>query len=134
MIVASATTKPPLMPNEAKLLYRGLVRRLRQLATHQPLAATESLSGSKQQPRLSPVSKHVRELFRIPPADAAHPTVSRIATAQLAHRLLQDLAQRQELYDMDRGADVQLSTPEWTRRAAARAGLLLPKPSSSSAE
>jgi hypothetical protein len=43
-----------------------------------------------------------------------------------AARLADALSERKKLYDMDAGAEVQLSGPELTRRAAARAGLLPP--------
>jgi hypothetical protein len=42
--------------------------------------------------------------------------------------LRQDIHQRGELYMIDTGADQQLSPHEFSRRAAARAGLQLPEP------
>lgn len=46
------------------------------------------------------------------------------------YNLQLDLKERQRLYQLDRGADEQLSVHEVTRRAAARAGLQLPSTSS----
>jgi hypothetical protein len=40
--------------------------------------------------------------------------------------LLGDLKERGRLYELDAGAEVKLSPKEMSRRAAARAGLLLP--------
>lgn len=42
------------------------------------------------------------------------------------YTLRNDLAERSRLQQLDRGADVQLSPRELSRRAAARAGLQLP--------
>lgn len=43
------------------------------------------------------------------------------------HNLKQDLAERNRLYKLDTGAEKQLGGREMSRRAAARAGLQLPK-------
>lgn len=48
-------------------------------------------------------------------------------TALNYYHMKQDLVERQRLYDLDTGAEVQLSGTEMSRRAAARAGLQLPK-------
>jgi hypothetical protein len=47
-------------------------------------------------------------------------------TAANSLTLLENLAERQALYELDAGAEVQLSPQEMTRRAAARAGLQPP--------
>jgi hypothetical protein len=43
------------------------------------------------------------------------------------YQLQKDLQERARLYEMDAGADVKLTPKELSRRAAARAGLQLPK-------
>lgn len=43
------------------------------------------------------------------------------------YTLRRDLAERSKLYEMDAGAEEQLSPKELSKRAAARAGLQLPK-------
>ena len=47
--------------------------------------------------------------------------------------LLENLEKRQQLYDLDRGAEEQFTPKELSRRAAARAGLQLPEDNSSGA-
>lgn len=48
-------------------------------------------------------------------------------TALNYYHMKQDLVERARLYKLDTGAEVQLSGKELSRRAAARAGLQLPK-------
>jgi len=43
------------------------------------------------------------------------------------HQLQRDLAERARLYELDTGAEVVLSPQEMSRRAAARAGLEMPR-------
>ena len=43
------------------------------------------------------------------------------------HQLLSDVKERERLYQLDSGAEVLLSPKEMSRRAAARAGLQMPK-------
>ena len=61
---------------------------------------------------------------------------SRLSTSQSSlhramavqyHNLKLDLKERDRLYKLDTGAEVQLSAKEMSRRAAARAGLQLPE-------
>lgn len=64
-----------------------------------------------------------RQSISIPPHEAR-------VRRQIAHEyfvLKQDLAERGRLHDLDQGADEKLSPKELSRRAAARAGLQLPK-------
>ena len=48
-------------------------------------------------------------------------------TALNYYQMKQDLVERGRLYKLDTGAEVQLTGTEMSRRAAARAGLQLPK-------
>ena len=73
--------------------------------------------------------------YRQAAAAADHPAASaeqteRLRQQKIAHgfyRLRRDLQQRAELHALDTGADQKLSPMEMSRRAAARAGLQLPK-------
>ena len=58
--------------------------------------------------------------------DTANSAKKTAVLAARYHELLENLRKRQELYDLDRGAEEQFTPRELSRRAAARAGLQLP--------
>lgn len=104
---------------------RGLLRRLRT-----PPLAPDLAKRQQQQlehHRISPTATYVLEQYRanVNSADPVQKQKFRKMAVDAA-RLADALSERKKLYDMDAGAEVQLSGPELTRRAAARAGLLPP--------
>jgi hypothetical protein len=139
---------PPPCPTIPRHIYRGLLRRLQNKPALLSSKERHHHHQKNEQPTVdshksSPIAQHVRALFRHTVAattndridhrnnsnnnDASFiPHTLSLSTAQLTLQLLQDLSERQRLYEMDRGAEVQISGKEWTRRAAARAGLLPP--------
>ena len=111
------TTKTP-----PKHVLRGLLRRLKtpQLSP-ELLARREQAAGPPQ--RLNPSQAFVMEHFR----GASKNDNAKLQLAQNYQRLLDDLAERARLYELDSGAEQVLTPAEQSRRAAARAGLQLPE-------
>jgi hypothetical protein len=124
-----SSTTPPLH------VLRTLLRRLRTPPLAPDLASRQSKSVSQltEHHRISPTATYVMERYRAaakanaadsqPPLDV--PKLRKMALD--AARLADALAERKKLYEMDAGAEVQLSGSELIRRSAARAGLLPPE-------
>jgi hypothetical protein len=75
---------------------------------------------------MNPIQKYVLQQYRVHDEEDS---ARRKKTALAANywKLQKDLAERARLYDLDTGAENILSPHEMSRRAAARAGLQLPK-------
>ena len=121
----SAATTPPLH------VLRGILRCIKT----SPSSALSASASSTISPAASTVAtnnqltiqQHIitqyRESKSLPPKEATIPR-------QIAYHyyiLKQDLTERARLHELDQGADEKLSPKELSRRAAARAGLQLPK-------
>jgi hypothetical protein len=123
----TAASTPPIH------VLRGILRLIKS-AQHQPaLASTAPLANAAQSPGSPPTNdeltlrQHViaqyRESQSLPPREAK-------IQRQIAYEyfiMKQDLTERARLHELDQGADEKLSPQELSRRAAARAGLQLPK-------
>ena len=122
----SAAITPPLH------VLRGI---LRYIKTSSPSSALSASASSTISPAASTVAtnnqltiqQHIitqyRESKSLPPKEATR-------QRQIAYHyymLKQDLTERARLHELDQGADEKLSPKELSRRAAARAGLQLPK-------
>ena len=114
----TAATIPPIH------VLRGILRHIKKTAAVE--AATSSLQSTSSGNELS-LHQHVisqyRQSISATPQQAQH--LRKIAYDYL--NLKQDLTERGRLHELDAGADVKLSPHELSRRAAARAGLQLPK-------
>jgi hypothetical protein len=77
----------------------------------------------------NPIIQFVSQQLRTPPAVPTSSSAAAVAGNLLRdfHRLRSDLAERARLQEMDTGAEEVLTPKEMSRRAAARAGLQLPK-------
>ena len=122
----SAATTPPLH------VLRGILRCIKT----SPSSALSASASSAISPAASTVAtnnnqltihQHIitqyRESKSLPPKEATR-------QRQIAYHyyiLKQDLTERARLHELDQGADEKLSPKELSRRAAARAGLQLPK-------
>ena len=122
----SAATTPPLH------VLRGILRCIKT----SPSSALSASASSTISPAASTIAtnnnqltihQHIitqyRESKSLPPKEATR-------QRQIAYHyyiLKQDLAERARLHELDQGADEKLSPKELSRRAAARAGLQLPK-------
>lgn len=122
----SAATTPPLH------VLRGILRCIKT----SPSSALSASASSTISPAASTVAtnnnqltiqQHIitqyRESKSLPPKEATR-------QRQIAYHyyiLKQDLTERARLHELDQGADEKLSPKELSRRAAARAGLQLPK-------
>ena len=125
----SAATTPPLH------VLRGILRHMKKtvaLQTANGAAATTATASSPQSTKNSSnnelsLRQHVisqyKQSITASPQQAEH--LRKIAYDYL--NLKNDLAERGRLHELDAGADTQLSGMELSRRAAARAGLQLPK-------
>lgn len=125
----SAATTPPLH------VLRGILRHMKKtvaLQTTNGAAATTATASSPQSTNNSSnnelsLRQHVisqyKQSITASPQQAEH--LRKIAYDYL--NLKNDLAERGRLHELDAGADTQLSGMELSRRAAARAGLQLPK-------
>ena len=124
----SAATTPPLH------VLRGILRHMKKtvaLQTTNGAAATTATASSQSTNNNSnnelSLRQHVisqyKQSITASPQQAEH--LRKIAYDYL--NLKNDLAERGRLHELDAGADTQLSGMELSRRAAARAGLQLPK-------
>lgn len=109
----SASSKIP-----AKHVLRGILRRLK--APQGELPAAQQLQGQ------SSTINYVVERYRAE-EDEPHRTQELSKMAYEYMILRQDIDERCRLQKLDTGAENQLSPREMSRRAAARAGLELPK-------
>ena len=109
----SASSKIP-----AKHVLRGILRRLK--APQAEVPAAQKLQGQ------SSTINYVVERYRAE-ADEPHRTQELSKMAYEYMILRQDIDERRRLHKLDTGAENQLSPREMSRRAAARAGLKLPK-------
>lgn len=92
------------------------------------VVAPESLSLLSSQQNKNALQRFVLEQYRQHQHQPCEKTRTLLRqTAYNYFRLKQDLVERGRLYKLDTGAEVQLSGTEMSRRAAARAGLQLPK-------
>lgn len=118
----TAATTPPIH------ILRGILRHIKKTApsSSTAAAATSSSQSSSSGNELS-LSQHVisqyRQSISATPQQAQH--LRKVAYDYL--NLKKDLTERGRLHELDSGADVKLSPRELSRRAAARAGLQLPK-------
>lgn len=125
----SAATTPPLH------VLRGILRHMKKttvaLETNGAAATTANASSPQSTNNSSSnelsLHQHVisqyKQSITASPQQAEH--LRKIAYDYL--NLKNDLAERGRLHELDAGADTQLSGMELSRRAAARAGLQLPK-------
>jgi len=127
----SASSTPPLH------VLRGILRYIKSSPSHKALAAASpstSLPASAAAGRTSGqdmsevtlrdyVLAEYRKNVSVPPQRGV--MLRRIAFDYLV--LKDDLTERARLHELDGGADTKLSPAELTRRAAARAGLQVPK-------
>lgn len=105
---------------------RGLLRRLKTPPLAADLAARKTATAGPP-PRQSATAKYVLERYRACAKETDSAKLLKLRkTAANSLTLLENLAERQALYELDAGAEVQLSPQEMTRRAAARAGLQPP--------
>mmetsp|Transcript_38952 Transcript_38952/g.83123 ORF Transcript_38952/g.83123 Transcript_38952/m.83123 type:complete len:130 (-) Transcript_38952:286-675(-) len=124
----TAASTPPLH------VLRGILR-LTKSAPSKPTPVSAAAAATAQSPASFPptndepttLRQHVMAQYRLsrslPPREAK-------IKRQMAHDfylLKRDLMERARLHDLDQGADEKLSPRELSRRAAARAGLQLPK-------
>ncbi|KAL9183514.1 hypothetical protein ACHAXT_004370 [Thalassiosira profunda] len=121
----TATSTPPLH------VLRGILR-LAKSAPPKPSATASATAESASASSLPPnddlpfqrrVISQYRQNISLSPHEAR-------VQRQIAYDywiLKQDLAERARLHELDQGADEKLSPKELSRRAAARAGLQLPK-------
>ena len=72
-----------------------------------------------------PTRRFVLEQYRLNQSVPENKALLKFAADYSA--LLTDLQERKKLQEIDAGAEVQLSAKEMSRRAAARAGLQLPR-------
>ncbi len=110
---ASSKIKP-------KHVLRGILRRLK---AHQ----AELPQQQKQQQGQTSTINYVFERYRAGTDEAQHKTQELSKMAYEYMVLRQDIDERRRLQKLDTGAENQLSPREMSRRAAARAGLELPK-------
>ncbi|EJK74289.1 hypothetical protein THAOC_04037 [Thalassiosira oceanica] len=134
----SASPTPPLH------VFRGILRLIKSPAAPRPLsgesargaaaaaqsptASNESAPPAKQSSLRRRVISHYKQNIFLPPREAR-------VQRNLAHDywiLKKDLAERARLHELDAGAEEKLTPMELSRRAAARAGLQLPKLDASS--
>ena len=123
----SASSTPPLH------VLRGILRHVKSSPSHQALASASAPNTSRPQADggkdMSEVTlrdyvlAEYRKNMSVPPQRGA--MLRRIAYDYLV--LKDDLTERARLHQLDGGADTKLSPAELTRRAAARAGLQVPK-------
>lgn len=112
-------TKP-----KAPLLHvlRGILR----ISKTPPLPKELSKRGPVESPNA--LQRFVLEQYRQHRSQPCEKTRALLQqTAFNYYELKKDLVERGRLYKLDTGAEVQLSGTEMSRRAAARAGLQLPK-------
>ena len=121
----TATSTPPLH------VLRGILRLAKsappQAAT--TASATAASASASSLPANDDLPFQQRVISQYRQNIALSPHESRVQR-QIAYDywiLKQDLAERARLHELDQGADEKLSPKELSRRAAARAGLQLPK-------
>ena len=129
----SASSTPPLH------VLRGILRHVKSSPSHKALAAAAASSPTPSQTQtdggktsgqdMSEVTlrdyvlAEYRKNMSVPPQREV--MLRRIAYDYLV--LKDDLTERARLHELDGGADTKLSPAELTKRAAARAGLQVPK-------
>lgn len=117
----SSNSTPPLH------VLRGILRLMKKSApSNSTYPAVHHGSTLRTEPQLT-LRQHIMSKYRLsrslPPREAD-------IQQQIAYDfyiLKRDLKERARLHEMDQGADEKLSPKELSRRAAARAGLQLPK-------
>ena len=110
----SASSKIP-----AKHVLRGILRRLK--------APQAELSQQQQQAPPSTIN-YVLDQYRAEPDEPHKQRAQELSKIAYEYMILrQDIDERCRLQKLDTGAEKQLSPREMSRRAAARAGLELPK-------
>lgn len=114
------------MSNQAQL-FRSILRVTKTPRLSKELASKASQRGidTKQRSRHA-ISSYFAQQFRRDDGDEVANSL-RLKMAQDFNRMRSDLAERARLHALDTGAEVVLSPQEMSRRAAARAGLQLPK-------
>ena len=107
----SASQPPPLH------VLRGILRHLK---TKSDLVVDKNTPSSTR--------AFILQQYRANKSISSPEAVERLQThAYNYYKLKADLAEREKLYELDRGAENKLSPRELSRRAAARAGLQLPE-------
>lgn len=126
----TASSTPPLH------VLRGILRRIKPTSSHPASALTakavdiEAVSGSAssgQDASEMTLREHVMAQYRFSASLPPHRASVLRSAAYDFWMLKEDLAERDRLHKLDAGAEEQLGTMEQSRRAAARAGLQLPK-------
>lgn len=123
------TLAPPLQ------IFRGILRHAKSLQSRQSAFSVPTASAPPHSRQETASESHISRLalhdhvcaqYRanrlVSPSRAA--VLRKMAADYL--RLSDDLKERGRLHELDGGADVKLSTAELTKRAASRAGLLVP--------
>lgn len=108
---------------------RGILRHLKTVATSTTTASktTTTTTDIAKTFALNPMQSYVLSQYRACQSETLPLRIEeRQKFAFEYYTLRQDIAERSRLHELDRGAEVQLSAKEMSRRAAARAGLLLP--------
>ena len=114
----TAQSPPPLH------VLRGILRLLRTPKLPKELAKKAPI----QQGHLNSTRPFVLERYRASQHEKSPETIERLRKVAYDYYMLQEaLQERGRLYQLDTGAEVVLSPKEMSRRAAARAGLQLPK-------
>ena len=103
---------------------RGILR----LSKSPPLPQELAKKGATPEPFPNALQRFVLEHYRNHQEESCEKTRTLLRqTALNYYHMKKDLVERGRLYKLDTGAEVQLSGKEMSRRAAARAGLQLPK-------
>mmetsp|Transcript_10765 Transcript_10765/g.23859 ORF Transcript_10765/g.23859 Transcript_10765/m.23859 type:complete len:134 (+) Transcript_10765:143-544(+) len=125
----TAATTPPLH------VLRGILRHIKSApsklttASTAPAATAAAQSSGSSPPANDQLSIHEHVISQYRQSRSLPPPKAKIQR-QIAYDyfvLKKDLTERARLHDLDQGADEKLSPRELSRRAAARAGLQLPK-------
>ena len=121
----SAASTPPLH------VLRGILRLIKSPTSSAPAAPVAAQSvGASSQPTINEeptIRQHIISQYRQSKSFPPHRAKIQRQIAYDFYVLKSDLTERARLHELDQGADEKLSPKELSRRAAARAGLQLPK-------
>jgi hypothetical protein len=125
MMMSTSQGIPPLH------VLRGILRRLK--VQIDPIknnnhAATNTNANTTSANKCCPIRKFVLNQYRAAKDEMTSPAKVQQwqRMAEEYYNLRNDITERSRLYQLDTGAEMQLSVKELSRRAAARAGLQLP--------
>ena len=115
---------------------RGILRYLKKSCPSCTTPSTVPLAHGSTQIRVTSMRQYLISQYRETLALSLTPDSSiAVQKRRLAYDyylLLSNISERGSLFELDGGAETKLSPKEYTRRAAARAGLIVPSSSSSS--